>query len=441
MKGYFYLFLFFLQLTFISNIAVAQNQDSLLLDASLENCVNYALKRQPAIQQSLIDQQIADREIKASLADWLPQLNLTANYQNNFQIPSTKFGNQVVNIGAYNSSTVGFGLTQTIFDRDVLLAASSAKDVRTEFKQLAISTRIDVVANVSKAFYDVLLSQKQIELLDEDIVLLERTQRDSYNQYKSGIVDKTDYQRATISLNNSKAARKTAEEQLKSKYATLKQMMGYPIMSPLRLVRDSAVMANEALSIDTAEEVNFENRIEYQLLNTEKKLLEANLRYYKWGFLPSVSAFGQYNLNYYNSQFNQLFEENFPNSYVGLSLSIPIFQGTKRLQQIKSAQLQLNRMEYDFKAVRDSIYVQYTQSLSTYKSNLANFYIQKDNLALASDVYNVIQLQYRAGVKTYLDVVVANDNLFTAQINYVNSLYTVLMTRVDVQRALGTLQY
>jgi len=98
-------------------------------------------------------------------------------------------------------------------------------------------------------------------------------------------------------------------------------------------------------------------------------------------------------------------------------------------------------MDYDFKAVRDSIYVQYTQSLSTYKSNLANFFIQKDNLALASDVYNVIQLQYRAGVKTYLDVVVANDNLFTAQINYVNSLYTVLMTRVDVQRALGTLQY
>jgi outer membrane protein TolC len=111
------------------------------------------------------------------------------------------------------------------------------------------------------------------------------------------------------------------------------------------------------------------------------------------------------------------------------------------VQEIKIAQLQLNRLDYDFVALKDSISAQYTQALSSYKSNLNNYFVQKENLALAQEVYNIIQLQYRNGVKTYLDVVTANNDLFLAQINFTNSAYQVLSNKVDVQLALGTLQY
>jgi outer membrane protein len=157
--------------------------------------------------------------------------------------------------------------------------------------------------------------------------------------------------------------------------------------------------------------------------------------------LPSLSAFGQYNFNYFNNQFVKLYNQNFPNAYAGLSLSFPIFQGTKRSQQIKVAQLQLDRADYDFRAMRDSIGSQYTQSMAAYKSNLANYFTQKENLGLAKDVYNVIQLQYRSGIKTYLDVITANNDLFLAQINFINAAYQVLINKIDVQRSLGTLKY
>jgi outer membrane protein len=422
-------------------ISHAQNADSLLREANLQNCVQYALKHQPVVNQSLIDEQIADREIKSRLADWYPQLNLTANYQNNFHLQSTKFGEQLITIGTYNTSSAQFALTQTIFNRDVLLAKTSARDVRTGAKQLTTNTKIYVAANVSKAFYDVLLSIKRLDLLEEDIVLLERSMKDAYNQYKGGIVDKTDYQRATISLNNAKAQKKNATEELKSKYATLKLLMSYPSGQDLNLVYDSLQMANEAFSVDTLENVNYNNRIEYLLMLTQKRLQEANIKYYKWGFLPSLSAFGQYNFNYLNNQFSKLYSENFPNSYAGLTLTFPLFQGTKRVQQLKIAQLQMNRLDYDFVALKDSISAEYTQALAAYKSNLNNFQVQKENLALAREVYNIIQLQYRSGIKTYLDVVTANNDLFLAQINYTNAVYQVLTNKVDVQLALGTLQY
>jgi outer membrane protein TolC len=408
---------------------------------SLEDCIKYALDHQTNIRQSVLDEQITEREIKVRLADWYPQINFSGNYQNNFQRPTSIFNGSANPIGTYNAAGGYFSLDQTIFNRDVVIAQQSAGDVRLSAKQNTINTQIAVVANVSKAYYDLLLSTQQIALLDTDIVLLQRSLRDAYNQYKGGLVDKTDYQRATITLNNVKAARVTAGETIKSRAAVLKLYMSYPPDSSLQVLFDSVRMRNEVASFDTLQQVDYNNRIEYQQLVTQKRLEQDNLKYFKWGFLPTVSAFGQYNLNYYNNQFKGLFQENYPNSYAGLSVTIPLFTGTRRLQEVKIAKLRIERLEYNFTSLRDSIRTQYITALSSYKSDLNNYFEQKENMDLARQVYNVIQLQYRAGIKTYLDVVIANNDLFAAQVNFTNAIFQVLSDRIDVEKALGTLKY
>jgi outer membrane protein len=120
---------------------------------------------------------------------------------------------------------------------------------------------------------------------------------------------------------------------------------------------------------------------------------------------------------------------------------VPIFTGTRRLQEVRVAKLQIERLDYNFNSLKDSIRTQYIEALSSYKSNLNNYYEQKENLDLARQVYNIIQLQYRAGIKTYLDVVIANNDLFSAQVNFTNAIFQVLSDKIDVQRALGTLKY
>ena len=408
---------------------------------SLEECIVYAMAHQTNIRQSVIDEQITEREIKIRLSDWYPQINFSGTYQYNFQRPTSIFNNSAQQVGTNNIAGAYFGLNQTLFNRDVILAQQSASDVRLNSRQTTASTRIDVVSNVSKAFYDLLLSQTQIILLDTDIVLLQRSLKDAYNQYKGGLVDKTDYQRATISLNNARALRKTAEEQLKSRNAVLKLYMSYPVDSVLIVSYDSAAMRAEILSVDTLQTVDVNNRIEYQQLVTQKRLYQDNLKFYKWGFLPTVSAFGQYNLNYYSDQFKNMYQNNYPNSYAGLTIAIPLFTGTRRLQEVRIAKLQLEKLDYNFSSLKDSIYAQYIQAMASYKANLNNFFEQRENLSLAREVYNIIMLQYRAGVKTYLDVITANNDLFNAQINFTNAIFQVLINKVDVERALGTLKY
>ena len=81
------------------------------------------------------------------------------------------------------------------------------------------------------------------------------------------------------------------------------------------------------------------------------------------------------------------------------------------------------------------------QVLAAYKGYLSYYYILKDNLAIATEVYNTIQLQYKAGIKTYLDVIFAETDLRSAQVNYTNALYQVISAKLDVQKELGSIQY
>ena len=403
--------------------------------------MQYALAHYPLIQQALLDEQITEHKIKSKLADWFPQINLSANYQNNFKLPAINFNGTVITSGTYNTSFVGLNGTQNIFNRDVLLASKSANDVRKQVRQTTTSDKIDVAVNVSKAFYGVLLTQKQIDLLNEDIVRLERSLKDSYNQYKGGVVDKTDYKRATISLNNSKAAKKTNTELLKTKIENLKLQMGYPSNGDLQLQYDSTEMEKQVI-IDTNQTVSYNNRIEYQLLLTQKKLQEDNLKYNQWSFLPDVSAFGNYILsNTFGNEFSKLYSNNYPYSYAGIQLSFPIFQGTKRIQNIRAAELQVKRVDWDIESAKNNINAQYVQALATYKSYLSDYYALKENVELAKDVYSTLELQYKSGIKTYLDVITAETDLRNAQSNYTNALYQVLSSKMDVQKALGTVQY
>ncbi|HLX67551.1 MAG TPA: TolC family protein [Puia sp.] len=425
----------------LSNSASAQKaSDTLPSNATVDACVQFALKHYPLVQQAMLDEQITDRQIKGKLAEWYPQVALNASYQNYFQLPAISFNGGYVYSGTYNNSAVALGLNQTLFNRDVLLASQTKKDVLTSIHQMTVSDKIDITVNVSKAFYDVLLTEQDIKVLDDDIVRLERNQKDTYNQYQGGLVDKTDYKRATISLNNGKAQRKTDEETLKAKYAVLTQLMGYTGKDSLHLAYDSVVMEQE-VALDTTAVPDYNQRIEFQQLMTEKRLQQAEVKYQKWAYIPTVSAGAGYSLNYLNPQFSKLYTNNFPVSYAGLTVSVPIFQGTLRTQNIRIAELQLTRIDWDVINLQTQINSQYTQALATYKSNLNNYSIQRDNLSLARDVFNTIELQYRNGVKAYLDLITSETDLRTAQVNYSDALYQVLSSKLDVEKALGSIKF
>ena len=412
---------------------------------TLTQCLQYALKAQPAVHQANIDEAIARTNNRISLSAWLPQVGLNAGFNHYFQLPTTFIPNTAnpgstdklqTTTGLYNSTIPQFTASQTLFSPEVLTAVHSAPLYNRQAKQNTAETRINVIVNVSQAFYDVLLSQAQIIVLAEDTARLGKNLHDAYSQYVAGIVDKVDYKRATISLNNSVADLKNASEAISAKTATLKGEMGYPPQRPLLVTSDTAQMMQH-ISLDTTEELQFSRRIEYQLLHTTQQLQHETTAYYVSGFLPTVSAFYSYVPEFENDKFSGLYGDVYPYSLFGLNLSLPIFQGFRRIENIHKSRLQEERLHWDEVDLQLQINAEYKGALANYKSNLNSFIDQKTNVALAREVYNVIRLQYREGIKQYLEVITAESDLRSSEINYLNALYQLLESKVALQKALG----
>jgi outer membrane protein len=436
-RKYSLIFILLALVLFGTNIVQAQSSaDSILQTATLPNVVQYALKRQPLVQQSLLDQEITDFQIRSRLAAWYPQVNFNYLYQHNFKIQATVVDGTVRQFGVNNTSSFQLQASQNIFNRDLLLASRTKTDVRQQATQYTEDTKINVVVNVSKAFYDLVTTAEQNKVAIQNIIRLGRTVKDTRAKYDAGVVDKTDYKRATIALNNSIALKKANDEALKAKTENLKALMNYPRAETLNVVYDSATLESE-VSLDTLYGIDFNKRIEYRILLTQRRLQDANVRYNKWSYLPALTAAGAYNLNYQNNEFGKLYTQSFPNSFAGLTLSFPIFQGGKRKWDIRTSQWELKRTDLEIINLQNSINAEYNAALADYKASLVNFQATKDNILLAQEVFDVIRLQYDSGIKTYLEVAVAETDLRTAQINYFNALYQALASKIDVQRSKG----
>lgn len=424
----------------IANVAYAQNTNVALdTGASLPAIIDYALANQPAVQQSAINQEITDLQIKNHLSDWYPQINFNYNYQRNFQLPTNIVAGEAVHAGVYNSSGAQFSATQNIFNRDALLASRTKEDVKLVAAKTTENTKIDLVANVSKNFFDLLATNQQMKVTDENIIMLSRSLKDSRARFDAGLTDKTDYQRATIALNNAIASKKELEESLSAKLANLKYLINYPAEKDLSLHYDSATLENE-IYLDTTKALDYSQRVEFQRLQAQLRLQQANVSYNKWSYIPSISANGAYALNFLNNRFTQLYNTVYPNSYAGITLGFPIFQGGKRKNNILIAEKQVDQTQLDLVDFVNQAHSEYTTALAQYKASMANYLALKENMVLAQDVFRIIELQYREGIKTYLELITAQTDLRSAQINYFNAIYSLLSSKIDVEKAEGAIK-
>ncbi|MCA5006340.1 TolC family protein [Sphingobacterium bovistauri] len=434
-----YRFKYLLPLLFcaITGTSIAQSQPELGSNATLDDLISYALRNKIDLKQAQLDKEIGEKEIASALSGWLPQINATGNIAHALQLPTVNIGGNDIAMGQKNTTALTFQAEQAILSPQLFQASKASKFVREKNDLNVESTKINTIVDVSKAYYDILTTEEQIKIINENIARLERQLTEATSRYEVGLVDKTDFKRAQISLNNAKASLKSATENRKFKYDYLKSILNIPTESNVSLSFANQSMESNIL-LDTAELVQVANRVEYKQIQNLQEIQKLNTQYQKWNFLPKLNAFANYGMNYRDNEFSNLYNNNIPSSSVGLSLSVPIFQGGKRIHEIRKSELQEQRIELDLQNLENQISAQYSAAMASYRANMNEWRNAKGNMELSEEVYNTIKLQYDAGVKTYLELMTAETDLKTSQLNYLNSLYAVLVSKLDIQKALGT---
>ncbi|MGV3761610.1 TolC family protein [Parapedobacter sp.] len=437
LKKLVYSTLFIIGGSFSSPLLAQESAADLPDHARLQDLIDFALDNRPTVQQALLDEAIGEREIASALSGWYPQIGATGTYNYNVKIPTTVIGDQVIAMGQNHSSAVVLQADQQLLNPGLMQAAKAARYIRQQNALNTENSTINTVVEVSRGYYDILTSEEQLNIIQENLARIERQLADAKVRYETGIVDKIDYKRAEITLANTKAEQKRVAEMLNYKYAYLKELIGLAATQPLSLSFEDHAMEQEIL-LDTTQTVNLENRVEFLQLQTLKQLQQVNTQYNKWTFLPNLSAFYNYAWDFRDNRFSDLYNPAFPRSVFGLTLNVPIFQGTKRIQEIRKSKLQEARIDWDIVNLKNQINTQYEMAMATYKANLNDWATAQHNMVLAEEVYNTLKLQYDEGIKTYLDLMTAETDLRTAQINYLNALFAVLSGKLEVQRALGS---
>ncbi len=432
--------------TIKNNLVIPQNPADYGKNANgqyltLRQCIDYALQHQPSLNQSLLNVDIVKDNNSIALSGWLPQVNASGSLIHTIQSSNTGSGNTgTTTKGTANTFIPGIQVSQAIFSPSLFYAHNAAPLYIKQAQQATDSTKIFLVSAVSKSFYNVLLTLEQINVLKEDTARLGKNVRDAYHQYKGGIVDETDYEEAEITLNNSRAQLKQANENVVPQYAALKRLMGLAPAQQFNVSFDTTQMM-QGINLDTTQQLAYEKRIEFQSLKTAESLQDQQINYYKYSFMPTLSAFYNYNLGYENNRFSDLFANTYPSSLIGVSFNIPIFTGLSRLHNLHKAKLERQVIDFQETDLKSQIYLEYTSALANYKSNLYNLKLLQKNVALAKRTYFVVTLQYKQGIVPYLNVITAESNLITSEINYINALFQLLSSKIDLQKAMGSITY
>lgn len=448
---------------------------------TLEQCIEYAINNSVNMQNSVLDEQIATSKVRETIGIGLPQISGSVNATNNPQLQrffGTKqrlFGFSGLDASQYpnffptlkdddvlasqnffqlkNSLMGSVSVNQLLFNGSYLvgLKASSA------YKELAVrtttQTKEQTIVQVTKAYYAAIINKERMLLFENNISRVDSLLKNTTALNSNGFAESIDVDRIQVSLNNLITEKTKFERLQELSIELLKFQMNYPMDQPLAVSGDITSVKVDVALDDYLKEWDYKRRPDYQVLETNRKLQELNVKNKYAAGMPVLSANANLGYSKQSTTFGNLFaaapsfpETNgvgpgklYPYSSIGFTLSVPIFSGLQRSYQLQQEKLKLQKIDNSFKTLKSGIDLEIKQAVTNYQNSVQSLDSQKKNMGLADKVARVTKIKYQQGIGSNIEVVDAESSLKEAQVNYYNALYDALVAKTDLDKAFGKL--
>lgn len=425
---------------------------------SLQDCINYAYEHQDSVVNAGLDVKNAEYKIKETKGTGLPQINGSVTFQDYTRSPvqvgpdfskisqglplDPKAPLVPFPIGAvqYTNNYTLQG-TQLLFSGTFLVGLQAAKTYKELSVRSLTRSKIQTNVNVTKAYYQVLVSNEQIKLLDANIAQLKQQLDQTTQQNKQGFVEKIDVDRLSVQYNNLTTNRENVVRSLVLNYELLKFQMGMPVHQEINLTdKLEDIHLEPQIDNSNLDTTFYSKRIEYNLLETNVKLNQLDVKSKKAAFLPTLSANAGFATSFQENQTRYLYSHNYPFNYIGLSLDIPIISGGQRHYQLKQSQVNVLKAQNDLANVKNAINLEASSATITFNNSLQSLNNQKRSRELAAEVLRVSKIKYGQGVGSSIEVTQAQTDFENADNQYIQALYNALISKVDLNKAYGKIQ-
>ena len=184
-----------------------------------------------------------------------------------------------------------------------------------------------------------------------------------------------------------------------------------------------------------------QNRIELDVLNKQKEMLELEIRRQQMEYLPTLSAIATVGYQFQSDRLNLTREPWYSSAIVGVRLTIPIFDGLGKRSRIRQKQTQLQSLDWNIRETQQSLSANYMNAKNQLEIIYELVQVQSENLKLAEKVYTQTIALYTEGLANIADLLETETSLHEVKIAYTTELIRYKKTAIDLLKASGTLKY
>jgi len=420
------------------------------VNMSLDDAINYAIKNQPALQNYLVEQKISTAKRLQAISEYLPNIAGSFSLQDNLNLPivALKFPNPVTGLeenlkiqqGLKYQGNGGINFNVPLVDANVIGDLRYSKEhIKLTDLQLQ-QALIDLKVNVSKAYYLVLLNAERLKKNEKTLERDQKAYDDTKVKFDNQNAVKTDVSRAYLNLQNTKYQTKVYQDSVTTSSSNLAQLIGLPLgTSPVL----TDVLPGNAAELNLPEYPDYkaaeQNRIELKTESMQESLNRLQLKKVNYGYLPTLYGFataGGLGLDNDN-----LFQKGVwvKDNFIGLQLSVPIFDGLQKLAMAQQQKLAMQKNENNLNSLRQNINYQLQTSAVNYANAYENLKLIRENVKLAEDIMADVNVRYQNSLALYQEVVDAENTLKETEFTYLQAMYTYLLAELDWKKANGKL--
>ncbi len=414
-------------------------QDTLTLN--LDKALEIALSDNPTIK--VAEEEIALKKVshKEAWQNLLPEASISGTMSHTITAPQFSIGDQTVKMGKdkANTATGTLNISLPLFAPAVYRAMSMTKtDIELAVEKSRASKQ-DLVNQVTKAYYQLMLTQDSYDVLQKSYKLAE----DNYNivnaKYRQGTVSEFDKITAEVQMRSVKPSVISAGNAVTLSKLQLKVLMG--ITADVDIKIDDSLAAYEGVvfanQLDNTVHEGLVNNTTMKQLELNRLMLQKNIKSLRTNFMPTLGLGYSYQYQSMNNDSWNVFNYNYgSSSSLVFSLSIPLYKASN-FTKLKSNRIQMRQLDQNRLDTERKLNMQITSYQDNMSASSEQVSSNKENVMQAEKAVQIAGKRYEVGKGTVLELNTSQVQLTEAELTYNQSIYDYLVARADLDQVLG----
>ena len=421
------------------HVQAQEVKDTLILN--LDRALEIALSDNPTIK--VVEEEIALKKVshKETWQNLLPEASISGTMNYTITAPQFSIGDETIKMGKDKSNTASGALNVSlpIFAPAVYRAMSMTKTDLELAVEKSRASKQDLVNQVTKAYYQLMLTQDSYGVLQKSYNLAEENFNIVNAKYQQGVVSEFDKISAEVQMRSIKPNVISAANAVTLSKLQLRVLMGITVDVDIKIddslaSYETVVFANQ---LENSGHEGLINNTTMKQLELSMKTLQQNIKSLRTNFIPTLAMSYSYQYQSMNNDSWNIFNYNWAgSSSLVFSLSVPLYKASN-FTKLKSNRIQMRQLDQNRIDTERKLNMQITSYQDNMAASSEQVSSNKENVRQAEKAVQIAGKRYEVGKGTVLELNTSQVQLTEAELTYNQSIYDYLVAKADLDQVLG----